>query len=167
MSQFVIEKLARHHAVDAFDCGVAPLNLFLTRYALVNQFAHASQTYVAAGQGKVIGYYTLAAGEVDPGDAPPRLIKGLARHLVPIMILARLAVHRDWHGKGVGAGLTRDAIRRTLQAADIAGIRAFVVHAKDDLAQAFYVHFGFAEGFSDPMHLYILTKDLKALAGQS
>jgi predicted N-acetyltransferase YhbS len=77
------------------------------------------------------------------------------------MLLARLGVDVGWQGKGVGAGLLRDAILRTLQAADIAGIRAFVVHAKDDTAARFYRHFGFADSPSDPLHLYVLIKDLR------
>jgi GNAT superfamily N-acetyltransferase len=77
------------------------------------------------------------------------------------MILARLAVHKDWQGKGIGAGLLKDAILRTAQAADITGIRALIVHAKDDISRDFYTHFGFAEGFSDPMHLYVLVKELR------
>ena len=133
------------------------------RFALANQQANASQTYVGSGQGAVIGFYTLVVSEVDVQLAPPRLIKGLARYPVPVMILARLAVDLKWQGKGVGAGLMRDSMRRTLQAADIAGIRALVVHAKDDAARKFYGHFGFADGFTDPLHLYVLTKDLKQL----
>ena len=74
-------------------------------------------------------------------------------------------MHKDWHGKGVGAGLMKDAILRTMQAADIAGIRALIVHAKDNAARAFYTHFGFAEGFSDPMHLYLLVKELQGIIG--
>jgi ribosomal protein S18 acetylase RimI-like enzyme len=54
---------------------------------------------------------------------------------------------------------------RTLQAAEIAGIRAFVVHAKNDAARAFYERYGFAPGFTDPLHLYVLIKDLKSLIG--
>jgi GNAT superfamily N-acetyltransferase len=162
-----IEKLARHHAVEAFDCGVEPLNRFLIRYAQQNQQANAAQTYVALSGDDIIGYHSLAVGEVSHSAAPPRLAKGLAQHPVPIMILARLAVHKHWHGKGIGAGLMKDAILRTMQAADIAGIRALIVHAKDDAARAFYTHFGFADGFSDPMHLYVLVKELRAMADAS
>lgn len=164
MSRFVIEKLARYHAVDKFDCGVEPLNRFLIRFALTNQLANASQTYVALCDGVVIGYQCLVVGEVTGEAAPERLRKGLPRYPVPIMILARLAVHRSWQGKGVGSGLLKDAALRTLQAADIAGIRALVVHAKDDDARAFYGHYGFSAGFSDPLHLYVLTKELKKMA---
>lgn len=165
MSHFVIEKLARHHPVDPFDCGVEPLNRFLIRFALNNQLAHASQTYVALADGAVIGFHTLVVGEVACEAAPERVRKGLPRYPVPIMILARLAVHKDWKGKGIGAGLLKDAMLRTLHAAGIAGIRALVVHAKDEQARTFYAHFGFAGGFSDPLHLYVLTKELKAASG--
>lgn len=163
MTQFRIEKLNRRHAVDSFDCGEDALNRFLVRFAFPNQQANASQTYVGLAAETVIGFYTLVVGEVRYDDAPERLIKGLARHPVPVMLLARLGVDTSWQGKGVGAGLLRDAILRTLQAADIAGIRAFVVHAKDDRARAFYRHFGFAESLTDPLHLFALIKDLQRL----
>jgi len=80
------------------------------------------------------------------------------------MLLARLAVSKDWQGQGLGAGLLKDAMRRTLQAADIAGIRAFAVHAKDDSARAFYEHFGFLPSPTDPSHLFLLMKDLRNVA---
>jgi len=156
-----IEKLRRSHAVDAFDCGRENLNRFLSRYALQNQQAGGSQTYIAIADDAVVGYYTLVVGQVEFVAAPERLTKGLARHPVPIMLLARLAVATPWQGKGLGAGLLKDAIQRTLQAADIAGIRAFAVHAKDDAAKAFYEHFGFNPLPSDPYHLFRLLKDIR------
>ncbi len=161
MTAFRIEKLTRHHAIDDFDCGREGLNRFLIRYALPNQQANASQTYVGLADEEVIGFYTLVVGEVAYEDAPERLSKGLARHPVPIMLLARLAVSTGWQGRRVGSGLLKDAIRRTLQAADIAGIRAFVVHAKDDVASTFYERFGFTSSPTDPLHLYVLIKELK------
>jgi GNAT superfamily N-acetyltransferase len=156
-----IDKLHRFHQVDDFDCGHEDLNRFLTRYALQNQQAGASQSYVAiAEEAEVIGYYTLVFGQIAYDDAPARLKKGLARHPVPIMLLARLAISKEWQGKGLGAGMLKDAMKRTLQAADIAGVRAFVVHAKDAQAAAFYERFNFIPSPSDPYHLYILLKDL-------
>lgn len=163
MTQFRIEKLTRHHAVDVFDCGEEALNRFLIRFALANQQANASQTYIGRADETVIGFYTLVVGEVRYDDAPERLIKGLARHPVPIMLLARLAVGTNWQGKGIGAGLLRDAVLRTLQAADIAGIRALAVHAKDEQARSFYQRFDFVESPADPLHLFALIKDLKSL----
>lgn len=157
-----IEKLQRSHEIDAFDCGRETLNRFLARYALQNQQAGSSQSYIALEGEEVIGYYTLVFGQVEYNDAPERLTKGLARHPVPIMLLARLAVARSRQGKGIGAGLLKDAILRTLHAADIAGIRAFAVHAKDDQARAFYERFGFSPFPSDPYHLFRLLKDIRS-----
>ena len=163
MSSLHIEKLRRSHAIDAFDCGREALNLFLVRYAFQNQQTEASQTYVALLDEELVGYYTLVFGQVEYNDAPGRATKGLARHPVPIMLLARLAVAIPWQGKGLGSGLLRDAMLRTVQAADIAGIRAFAVHAKDDEAKAFYEHFDFVPSPSDPYHLFRLLKDLRRL----
>jgi GNAT superfamily N-acetyltransferase len=160
-----IEKLRSDHVVDGFDCGREELNRFLVRFALINQQAGAAQTYVAVSGGMVVGYYSLAVGEVAYDDAPGRLSKGLARHPVPIMLLARLAVGSAWQGRGLGSGMLKDAMRRTLQAADIAGIRAFAVHAKDETARSFYEHFGFLPSPTDPLHLFLLIKDLRRAAG--
>jgi GNAT superfamily N-acetyltransferase len=157
-----IEKLERSHELDAFDCGRDALNRFLIRYAFPNQQAGASQTYAALANETVVGYYTLVVGQVDYDGAPERLKKGLAHHPVPIMLLARLAISTAWQGKGLGSGLLKDAMMRTLQAADIAGIRAFAVHAKDDGAKAFYERFGFVASPSDPYHLFRLLKDIRA-----
>jgi GNAT superfamily N-acetyltransferase len=91
--------------MDTFDCGQPALNQFLQRYALVNQKANSAQTYVSCQGGEVVGFYSLAVGSINPEDAPARVMKGLARHAVPVMILARLAVDRDHQGKGLGKAL--------------------------------------------------------------
>jgi GNAT superfamily N-acetyltransferase len=156
-----IEKLARQHAVDTFDCGREELNRYLLRYAWVSQQANAAQTYLGLAGDAVIGFYTLVVGEVAYDDAPHRLTKGLARHPVPIMLVARLAVSVEWQGKRIGAGLLKDAMLRTLAAADIGGIRALAVHAKDENARTFYQHFDFVPAPTDPFHLFVLIKDLK------
>lgn len=161
MSEFRIEKLDRSHAVESFDCGQPALNEFLIRFALSNQQANASQTWVGLHGEDVVGFYTLVVGSVGHEDAPERVAKGLARHPIPIMVLARLATDVGWQGKGVGSGLLRDAILRTLNAAEIAGIRALAVHAKDENARAFYEHFDFIQSPTDPFHLFVLLKDLR------
>ncbi len=166
MTGLTIEKIAPHHAVENFDCGHEALNRYLARFALINQRASTAQTYLGLADGLVAGFYTLAVGEAACGDAPSRLAKGLARHPIPIMLLARLAVSLDWQGRGLGAGLLKDAMRRTLQAADIAGIRAFAVHAKDGNAAAFYQHFDFLPSPTDPLHLFLLIKDLKQVLSE-
>ncbi len=161
--RFSIEKLGQQHSVDGFDCGNEELNRFLSRYALINQLSNASQTYVGLADGTIIGFYTLTVGQVAPEESPRRITKGLAQHPVPIMLLARLAVNIDWQKQEIGAGLLKDALRRTMQAADIAGIRAFAVHAKNDAARAFYEHFDFIPSPTDPYHMFLLLKDVKTL----
>ena len=167
MTAHQIEKLSRLHAVEAFDCGEPALNRFLTRFAWSSQQANAAQTYVGLADEAIIGFYTLVVGEVSYNDAPERLTKGLARHPVPLMLLARLGVHVAWQGRGLGAGLLKDAMRRTVQAADIAGIRTLAVHAKDDTARVFYQHFNFIDSPTDPLHLFLLVKDLRHCVANS
>jgi GNAT superfamily N-acetyltransferase len=162
---FRIEKLRREHPVDGFTCGSADLDRFLVRYAFTNQQANASQTYLALHDAEIIGFYTLVVSEVAFADAPDRLKKGLARHAVPVMLLARMGVCTPWQGRKVGAGLMKDAMLRTLQAADIAGIRAFAVHAKDDSARRFYEHLEFFPSPTDSLHLFRLIKDIRHMAG--
>jgi GNAT superfamily N-acetyltransferase len=154
-----VEKLRGDHAVEAFDCGRAELNRYLHRSARQNQLAGAAQTYVGIVGETLVGYYSLAVGQVSLEDSPERLKKGLAKHPIPIMLLARLAVDRRWQRQRVGKALLRDAMQRTVQAADIAGIRAFAVHAKDDEARRFYEHFDFVPSPVDPMHLFVLLRD--------
>jgi len=160
-----IEKLRRDHPIDAFDCGQEDLNQWLRKHALQNQGAGAAQTYVGLVGEVVIGYYSLAVGQIEYNDAPERLRKGLARHPVPIMLLARLAVDKNWQKKGVGRALLRDAVLRTMQAADIAGIRALAVHAKDEQARRYYEQFDFAASPADPLHLLVLLKDIRRRMG--
>ncbi len=161
-----IEKLTRAHAVDGFDCGTPALDRFLERYALQSQQADAARTYVALDGTEVIGFYTLVVGEVAHADAPARIVKGLAKYPVPVMVLARLAVSRARQGEGIGAGLLKDVLLRILAAADHVGIRAVAVHAKDDVARAFYERFHFVRSPTDPYHLLLLMKDVRAYLSQ-
>jgi len=112
---------------------------------------------------EVVGFYSLAVGCVDPEPAPSRVMKGLARHPVPVMILARLAVDKAHQRKGLGQALLKDALLRTAQAADIAGIRCLLVHSKDDTARRWYESWEFEPSPTDPYHLFLMLKDLKNL----
>jgi GNAT superfamily N-acetyltransferase len=160
-----IEKLHRTHAVDDFRCGRSELDRFLIRHALQSQQAGSALTYVGVDGETVIGFYSLVVGEVRHADAPERVVKGMPRHSTPLMILARLAVHSGWQGRRIGAGLLLDALTRTLSAAEIGGIRALAVHAKDEAAASFYRHFGFMLSPTDDRHLFMLIKDIRASAG--
>jgi GNAT superfamily N-acetyltransferase len=161
-----IEKLHRAHAVEQFTCGQPELDRFLTRHALQAQQANSSQTYVAVTDTEVVGFYTIVAGEVEHAEAPERVVKGMPRHPIPLLVLARLAVHTEAQGRGLGSGLLLDALGRTLQVADVIGVRALAVHAKDDRAIAFYQHFGFTPSPTDARHLFMIIKDTRLAAGQ-
>jgi GNAT superfamily N-acetyltransferase len=160
-----IERLARTHHVESFTCGSVELDRFLIRHAQQAQHAHSSQTYVAVSGGEVVGFHTIVAGEVRHAEAPERVAKGMPRHPIPLLVLARLAVHIQAQGRGIGAILLRDALGRTLQVAEMIGVRALAVHAKDDKAVAFYRHFGFSPSPSDARHLFMIIKDIRLAAG--
>src|SRR5437016_8306617 len=157
--------LEKSHDVSAFDCGETPLNYYLRKHAWHNQQNRSARTYVVLRGERVVGYYSLAAASVERAEAPARVAKGLARHPIPVVRLARLAVDQAEKGKGLGTALLKDALLRSLQAADIIGCRAVLVHAKDQAAQAFYRKFGFESSPIDEFHLYLLMKDIKAGLG--
>jgi GNAT superfamily N-acetyltransferase len=153
--------LENQHDCSAFECGHDALNRYLQRFALQNQRSGAARTYVATRGRRVIGFYTLAYGSVSHEEATPRTRAGLARHPIPVLLLARLAVDRAEQGEGIGKGLLKDALLRALQAADIAGLRAVIVHAKDPIARDFYLKFGFSPSPIDDLHLMLLLKDIR------
>ena len=164
MSSFgTIEKLRRDHTLDSFDCGKEELNRFLKKHALTNQASDSAQTYVLADGLAVKGYYSLAAGTASHEEATDRVKKGLARHPIPVILLARLAVDVSMQGKKIGPALLKDALGRAVHAADTIGARAVLVHAKDDNAKGFYEHFNFEPSPSDPYHLMLIMKDLRRI----
>lgn len=159
-----IEPLSNAHDVASFDSSSADLNEFLKRYARQNEKKGGSRTYVAVEAGNVIGFYSLAAGNILHETAADGLKAGLGRNPIPTLLLARLAVDRSSEGKGLGARLLKDALLRAESVARAVGVRAVVVHAKDERAKTFYEHFGFEPLPNNPLHLFLLIKDI---AGQS
>jgi GNAT superfamily N-acetyltransferase len=162
-----VEPLTSAHDTSDFDCGKLELTDWLYRYALVCHRAGSARVFVVHRNGRVVGYYALAAGSVEREGAPERIRKGLARHPIPVILLARLAVDQREQGKGLGASLLKDALTRAARAADEIGARAVLVHAKDEEARAFYQRFDFEPSPTDPLHLFLLMKDLKRVAGRN
>jgi len=152
--------LTRDHDRNSFDCGVPALNDYLKKFALQNQKKHAARTYVATRGNRIVGYYSLAYGSVSLDEAPQKVKTGLPRHPVPVILLARLAVDSAEQGSGLGAALLKDALLRTIQAAEIAGLRAMLVHAKDDSAKRFYQKYGFEPSPIDAYHLFLRLSDI-------
>ena len=149
------------HNTMYFDCGVETLNKYLQKYALQSHNSGSARTYVTTSKQRVEGYYSLAYGSVSHAEATNRVIKGLSKHPIPIMLIARLAVDKNEQGRGVGQELLKDALLRTLQAAEIGGLRAVLVHAKDQVAKNFYLKHGFEASPIDQLHLFLLMKDLR------
>jgi GNAT superfamily N-acetyltransferase len=153
--------------VADFDCEVEILNRYLQKHAFQAQQSEGARTYVTFSKdGSIAGYFTLAYGSVEHEKAPERVTKGIARHPIPVMLLARLAVDKHFKGQGLGKELLRDAMLRTLNAAEIAGLRAIVVDAKDDAAKTFYERYGFEFFKDEPMRLSLILKDVRAHLGK-
>ena len=162
-----VEAISAEHDVNRFDCGKhESLNDWLRRFALLNQKNESARTYVVHRNQSVVGYYSISAGSVSAEEAPSRIAKGLARHPIPVILLARLAVDKDEQGTGLGKALLKDALLRIARAADIVGARAVLVHAIDESAKKFYLHFNFEPS---PIHewvLMLLMKDLRKALGK-
>ena len=152
------EPLADHHQLADFDSGEPSLDDWLKRRAARNQANGSSRTYVVCegpAQNSAIGYYCLAAGAIGHAEAPSTM-KRNRPDPVPVLVLGRLAIHKDHHLKGIGTALLNDAIRRAIQAADIAGVTALLVHAISEQARRFYVSRGFIESPVRPMTLCLM-----------
>jgi GNAT superfamily N-acetyltransferase len=145
------------HDRSRFDCGVPALNLYLRNYALQNQKRGIVRNYVTtlADDKVIVAYYSLVYASITQKLLPAKLVKGLGTYDIPIMLLARLAVDHGEQGKGLGKALLKDAILRTIQAAEIAGLKLLLVHAKDEAAADFYRKHGFEPVLGDPMKLFL------------
>lgn len=161
------EPLGPDHQLSGFDCGVDSLNAWLPKHARAAAASGSARTYVIedAEQGRVVGYHALCAASVSQREASPRARRGMPRHPIPAVLLARLAADRSVQGHGLGAFLLRDAMTRTLAAAAELGIRIMLAHALNESARDFYVHHGFEPSQTDPMNLQLLVKDIEASVG--
>lgn len=152
------ELLTEKHDISFFDCGVASLNDWLKHKALKNIFANASKAFVVCSENQVIGYYCLAAGAIEHKLVPTNVKRNMPDP-IPVMILGRLAVDIRWRGLGIGSGLLKDAILRTLSVLKMCGMRALLVHALSDDAKKFYQKKGFVESPLNPMTLMLPLKN--------
>lgn len=152
------QKLNSLHQIESFDSGNNQLDEWLKRRALKNESEGASRTYVVCDRQTVIGYYCLATGAIAQTSATGKVRRNMPDP-IPVMVIGRLAVDRNWQGFGIGRALLRDAMLRILQAAEIAGIRAILVHAISEDAKQFYQKCGFTVSPIDPMTLMVKISD--------
>jgi GNAT superfamily N-acetyltransferase len=161
-----VAPLARTHVVAGFDCGPAAQSEWLVRHALQAHQSGTSRVYVVSeetdeGQ-RVVGYYAVAAGSVAPATAPQRLAQGAGRYNQPVVILTRLGVDLSCQGMGLGKALVVDALRRVASASEVIGVRALLIHCQNDAARDFYLRLAkFDASPTDPLHLFLLMKDLR------
>lgn len=159
------ERLRPDHALSGFDCGEGSLNLWLEQHARAAQGAGSAQTFVVTDDeqdGRVVGYHAIAAASIEHVDATDRARKGMPRHPIPALLLARLAVDKSVAGRGLGAFLLRDAMLRAVSASDDLGIRILLAHALNEKARTFYLRFGFEESPTDDLNMQIIIKDVRA-----
>ena len=165
MSYAPIEPISKGHLTGEFDCGSEAQTTWLRKYALQADLTDTTKVQVLtrAGDRRVVAYYALSAGSVEPASVPVRVRKGLPRYPVPVIILTRLGVHRAEQGSGLGRALVKDAILRAEAASQSIGARALLVHCETPAANAFYQSEvpDFAESPTDPLHLYLLMSDIR------
>ncbi len=156
------EPLTAQHLRGDFNCGEIELDDWLKQRSLKNEDAGASRTYVIAVDRQVVGYYALATGSIVASEAPGRVRRNMPNP-IPAMVLGRLAIDQAWQGQRLGTSLLKDAVLRTVQAADIAGIRVLLVHALHERAAEFYRKNGFIPSPGKSHTLMLPLKTARAL----
>ncbi len=160
-----VEPISKRHVTADFDCGSEAQTTWLRKYALQADRSDSTKVQVVtrAGEGRVVGHYALSAGSVETTNAPERVLKGLPRYPVPVIILTRLGVDQDEQGHGLGRALVKDALLRADQASQAIGARALLIHCENEIARDFYLRLipDFEPSPTDPLHLYLPMSDLR------
>ena len=155
------ELLGGQHVLEGFDCGAPALNDWLRRRALANQRSGATRTWVVSDDDaeRVVGYYASATASILRAAATKRGGRNQPED-VPAILLARLAVDRDFVGRGLWAALLKHFVLKALEVAAIVGARVLLVHAQDDQARNFYLHHDFEPSPIDDLTLMRVIADL-------
>ena len=152
--------LAIDHVIDDFDCGDVALNDWLTRRARSNQDSGSSRTWVVTDDdARVVGYYASSTAVVLRSEATKRAARNQPDP-VPALLLGRLAVDQKHQGRALAAALLKHFLLKSLEVAEVTGVRVLLVHAKDEQAAAFYRHYEFEPSPIDDLTLMLLVKDI-------
>ncbi len=168
MSFSPVERISAAHETSDFDRGSESQTTWLRRYALQADRSDSTRVWVVTRRvsPQVVAYYALSAGSVEQASAPSRVRKAMPRYPVPVIILTRLGVDRSVQGLGIGSALVKDMLLRVKGAAATIGARALLVHCESEDAKGFYLHIAeFEPSSTDPLHLYLLMRDLRRYAG--
>ena len=155
------DPLINNHDVSNFDCGNEELNEWLKKYARQAMASGSARTYIVCDDVQVVGYYSLTVGEVNIDQVSERAGKGMGKYPIPVILIARLAVQNSHKGLGIGKGMLKDAIIRSVIVAEQAAVRALVVHAIDEDAFNFYKRFGFEPSPIRNNQLVLLLNDAR------
>jgi GNAT superfamily N-acetyltransferase len=156
--------LTAEHDLAAFDCGEPALNEWPRHRALKNE-SRFSRTYVVCEGKRAVGYFCISAGAVERAAAPGKVRRN-APDTIPVSVIGRVAVNRGHAGKGLGADMLSDALRRIAVASQSIGIGAALVHAKDDAAKRFYMKCAeFIEYPADSRTLFLPIETVVAAFG--
>ena len=157
--------LGPQHDLDGFRCASPEQTEWLRRHARQSDASGTTKVFVVtdSGSNEVVAYYAWCMARLALDDAPTRMRKGAGRYLQPVALLARLGVHDDHAGRGIGAGLLQDVIARVAELSPQIGCRGLLVHAESPEARSFYLHFipEFAPSPTDDLHLVLLLKDIR------
>lgn len=162
-------RIGTHHRLGEFASGAEELDIWLQKYARANDATGNARVFVATRGDLVVGYYTLSTAGVAKEEAPASLQKGGPPAEIPCLLLGRMAVTRSEQGSYLGRSLLIDALVRVVRLSDDVGIRALVIHCRDDEARRWYRHQArsFQESPVDRLHLFLPIKELRRLAYES
>jgi GNAT superfamily N-acetyltransferase len=161
VSDIRLELLGAEHDLTGFDCANEQLNGWLIDHALAGQRADLARTYLAMAGDTVVGYVGLTTGSIRREEAPTRYARGMPRHPLPTILIARLTVDRHHQRQGLGSRLLAEALRRAVAASDAVAARLVVVNAIDDDAAAFYRRRGFIDVEENPRRLFRKIADIR------
>ena len=159
------EPLSERHDLTAIRCRSVAQTDWLRRYARQSAGTGTTKVLVVTetGQDQVVAYYAWCMAQITLADAPARMRKGAARYPQPVALLARLGVHIDHEGQGLGAGLLQDVFARLAELSERIGCRGLLVHAESQQARDLYLDLipEFEASPTDPLHLVLLMKDIR------
>lgn len=157
--------ISTDHELADFDSGELSLNEWLKKRALKNQATSVSRCFVLCNNKKVIGYYSLSAGAISCESTPKTIRRNMPDPL-PVLLLSRLAIDKNYHNKGLGSALLRDAMIRAVSVAATAGVFAILVHALSEQAKRYYLSRGFVESPLQSMTLFMTLETVRSILAE-